>query len=448
MPDYKYRAALRDGKIIRGRLMATNKSQVITKLKLSKMQPIFVKRLREARNTTKKNSSKFSLYKSKELYKSIQVKPKIDLKHMTLADLAKIDFHPFKRVSNKDLVAFANNLYILKKANFNNTQALQSVYEGIDNPYFKDVVEDLLIGVEAGQRLNIVMQNYPNVFPPMFINFVKVGEETGALDKALLHARDFVESSVKLKKAIMSSLVPNLLQFLFINILMIVAIIIGVPILKNVYDMFDSKDSLPKATLIAKKVVDWLGLYWYYPVGIILVLILAFYIYINTPRGRYNWDRFKLTAPGFGHLIRNITVSKFFQAMLLNLQNGMRIQESLEISKGVTNNYYFLSIVEVGKANSLSGKSWLEPFEEQHLFNAMTLEMLKTGMKSDLTTMMGKLVEYLEMEIQESLDRFARWLPDIAYSFVGVALIIFMFVVVVPLINVYMGNFIHMPSGM
>lgn len=444
MPDYKYRAALRDGKIIRGKLMATNKSQVITKLKLSKMQPIIVKRLREARKV--RNKSKYTLYKSKELYKSIQVKPKFDFKNFKLSDFRKYDFNPFRRVSKKDLVAFANNMYILKKANFNNTQALQSVYEGIDNPVFKDVVEDILIGVEAGQRLNAVMSNYPNVFPPMFINFVKVGEETGSLDQALLHARDYVESSIKLKKTITKSFVPNFLQFLFINILMVVAVVIGIPILKDVYERFNSTDQLPAATMIAKSVVDWLSVNWYYVVGVLLISLLAFFIYINTSKGRYNWDRFLLTAPGFGSLARNVTVSKFFQAMLLNLKNGMRIQESLEISKGVTNNYYFLSIVEVGKANSLTGSSWLEPFEEQHLFNSMTLQMLKTGMKSDLTSMMEKLVEYLEMEINESLDKFSKWLPDIAYSFVGVALIIFMFVVVVPLINLYMGNFIHMPT--
>lgn len=445
MPDYKYRAALRDGKIIIGKMFAVNKSQAISKLKLSKIQPIKVKRMREVKRTKSKPAA-YSVSKSKELYKNIMVKPKFDLKNMTLNDLKKIQFNPFRRVSSKDIVSFVNNLYILKKAKFNNVQALESVYEGIENPTFKDIVEDILIGVQSGERLNEVMSNYPDVFPPMFINFIKVGEESGSLDDALLHARDYIESSRVLRKQVISAVVPKVLQFLFINILMIVAVIIGVPILKDVYAEFDSTDQLPHATLVAVDVVNWLIANWYFIVGIILLFVLAFFIYKNTPIGRYNWDRFVLTAPGFGNLVRNITVSKFFEAMLLNLKNGMRIQESLEVSKNVTNNYYFLSIVEVGKSNSLTGSSWIEPFEEQHLFTPMTIEMLKIGMKTDLTEMMGKLNEYINMEIKESLDKFVKWLPDITYTFVGIALIIFMFVVMVPLINVYMGSFISIPT--
>lgn len=441
MPDYKYRAALRDGKIIRGKLVAPNKSQAITKLKLSKIQPIIVKRMKEIAN-----KSKYYNKTDKKLYEKFYNSKKLDFKNLKLSDLKNISFNLFNRISKKDVITFVNSLYILKKARFNNVQALQSLFEGMENPQFKDVIEDLLIGVEAGERLNAVMSNYPNIFPPMFVNFIKVGEETGSLDEALLHARDYLESSIRLRKQVIGSVVPKLLQFIFINLMMIVAVIIGVPMLKNVYAMFNSTQSLPKATLIAVDVVNWLIGKWYFIVAILVAAIVLFIIYINTPRGRYNWDKFLLKAPGFGRLIRNITISKFFQAMLLNLKNGMRIQESLEISKGVTGNYYFLSIVEVGKSNSLTGSSWIEPFEEQNLFNPMTLELLKIGMKTDLTEMMEKTVEYIDLEIKESLDRFVKWLPDITYLFVGIALIVFMFVVMVPLINVYMGSFISIPQ--
>ena len=62
--------------------------------------------------------------------------------------------------------------------------------------------------------------------------------------------------------------------------------------------------------------------------------------------------------PIFGSLIYAIDFSRLMRAMLLNLQNGMRIQESLEVSKSVVKNYVMLSIIESSINNILIGGSW------------------------------------------------------------------------------------------
>lgn len=439
MPDYKYRALLRDGKIIRGKMLAINKHQVILKLKEAKIQPIIVKKMK---------TSKVA-YKGRDIKKAPKARYtpqnlKDNFKKITLKDLKDMQFHPFNRIKTRDIISFVNNLYILKKADFNNIQALQALYDGAENPAFKDIVEDLLIGVESGERLNAVMVNYPRVFSPMFVSFVRVGEESGTLDTALLYARDYIESSTKLRKQIRSALIPRVLQFVGIMAAMFVALIMGVPLIKSVYDMFGSKETLPVATLKALEIAEWLMANWYIPLAIVLSVIFVFITYINTPRGRYNWDKLLMSFPVIGKLNTNIIVSKFFQAMLLNLKNGMRIQESLDISKDVTNNYYFLSLVEVAKSNSLIGESWITPFEESHVFKPMVSEMISIGMKTNLAEMMEKVNQYIIMEIDESIERFVKWLPDITYLFVGIALIAFMIVVMIPLIQVYMGSFITM----
>lgn len=449
MPSYKYRVIFDDGKIGRGRILALNKNHAIESLKKENIQPIMVKRIREKNNKYKKPDYARIRRTEKEAARNISAvnkNKKLDLKRMTLKELSQVQFHPFSKVSTKDIIAFVNNFYILKKARFNNVQALQAVYEGTENAMFKDVIEDVLIGVQSGKRLHITMAEYPKIFPPMFINFVRVGEEAGTLDTALLYARDYVESSTQLKKKIKSSIVPRLLQFVGIMVAMLAAVIFGVPILQQVYDMFDSAQEIPAATLAMLGFANWLIANWYVPVSIIGGLAAIFFVWHGTPRGRYKWDKFLLTFPVMGPVINNITINKFFQAMLLNLKNGMRIQESLEISKNVTNNYYFLSAIEAGKANALAGSSWLTPFEEKKLFKPMVTQMVTIGMQTDLSVMMEKVNEYIKMEIDESIAKFVKVLPDITYLFVGIALIAFVITVLVPIMNVYMGGFIEVPS--
>ena len=254
-----------------------------------------------------------------------------------------------------------------------------------------------------------------------------------------------MEASNNLKKQVRSTVIPKVLQFFTIIILMFGLVIVGVPIIQDVYDMFDSTSKIPKATMITLDIANWFMKYWYIPTSIVAILVGIFFFVINTPKGRYNWDKFKLTCPVVGTLINNITVHKFFQAMLLNLKNGMRIQESLEVSRNVTSNYYFLSAIELAKVNVIAGTSWITPFEEKKLFKPMVSQMVGVGMQTELSTMMEKVNEYIQSEVDESLERFKKVLPEVTYSFVGIALIAFTIVILVPLVIVYMGGFIDMP---
>ena len=448
MPSYKYRVIFEDGKVGHGKIMALNKSHAMESLKKDRIQPISIKKLPEKRQKYKRldynKIEKENLIKrvNSNLNNSMKI---VDLKKITLEELKQMKLHPFTRITSKDIIVLVNNLYILKKAKFNNIQALRIIYEQMENQKLKDIVEDIIIGVESGEKMNVVMQNYPNVFPAMFVNFIKVGEDSGNLDTALLYARDYMESSNNLKKQVRSTVIPKVLQFFTIIILMFGLVIVGVPIIQDVYDMFDSTSKIPKATMITLDIANWFMKYWYIPTSIVAILVGIFFFIINTPKGRYNWDKFKLTCPVVGTLINNITVHKFFQAMLLNLKNGMRIQESLEVSRNVTSNYYFLSAIELAKVNVIAGTSWITPFEEKKLFKPMVSQMVGVGMQTELSTMMEKVNEYIQSEVDESLERFKKVLPEVTYSFVGIALIAFTIVILVPLVIVYMGGFIDMP---
>ena len=130
------------------------------------------------------------------------------------------------------------------------------------------------------------------------------------------------------------------------------------------------------------------------------------------------------------------------RAMLLNLKNGMRIQEALNVSKSVVKNYVMLSIIETSINNILIGGSWIEPLEKSGLCSSMEIEMLKIGMQTDLPDMMEKLLDYMDVDIQNSLNKIMKVLPEISYSFVGILLIILVVVLLVPCIQLYMGEFI------
>ena len=223
-------------------------------------------------------------------------------------------------------------------------------------------------------------------------------------------------------------------------VLLILGTLLGVPLLQGVLDSVGSTDQLPGPTLWFKGVLDNLIKFWYIPVGIILSSVIGIFFYINTPHGKYRFHYFKYKMPVFGPLIYAIDFSRLIKAILLNIRNGMRVQDALETSKNIANNVVMLSLIEAAINNILIGESWIEPFEKSGLSSSMITEMLKIGMQTDLAEMMEKLLEYMEIDIDNIMEKIMKVLPQIVYLIVGIVLIFVTIVILVPMINMYMGT--------
>ncbi len=255
-------------------------------------------------------------------------------------------------------------------------------------------------------------------------------------------AVEYLDETAALNRKLKSIIIPNLIQFIGLLVLLIVGTLVAIPAIQNVLDQVGSTDQLPKTTLWFKGVLEGLIHFWYIPVTIILGALIGIYFYIKTPEGKYRYDNFKYKMPIFGPLIYAIDFSRLMRAVLLNIRNGMRIQEALETSKTISSNLVMLSLIESSINNILVGQSWIEPFEKSGLSSPMITEMLKIGMQTDLAEMIEKLLEYMQIDIDNIIAKIIKVLPQIIYIIVGILLIFVTVVVLVPLIQIYMGTWL------
>ena len=262
------------------------------------------------------------------------------------------------------------------------------------------------------------------------------------MTRALEQAVKYLDESAAMTKKIKNILVPNLVQFFVLLALLFVGTLVAIPAIQNVFEQVGSQEQLPAITLWFKGVLDKLVEFWYIPTILVLGAGAGIYLYVKTPQGKYNYHYFKYKMPIFGSLIYAIDFSRLIKAILLNIRNGMRIQEALETSKSISNNLVMLSLIESSINNILIGQSWIEPFEKSGLSSPMITEMLKIGMQTDLAEMMEKLLEYMEIDIDNIIQRIMKVLPQIIYIIVGVLLIFVTIVVLVPMIYVYMGTWL------
>lgn len=448
MPEYVYRAVTDKGLIVKNKVEESSKQSLIRKLKHNNLTPIQV--VQVGYMSKKQKKKKRNISNMEDIMKTANSSNVFNgdaRKKVTLVEKLNLMLDSTEKITNRDLVIFTQNFYLLKKANFNNIHALNTIIESTENMSLRGILEDILAGVEGGDYMYTTMEYYSNIFPYIYINMIKVGELSGSLTNSLQQAVRYLDNSADISKRVKKIVIPNVLELIGLLIMLIAGTLIAVPAIQGVYDKVGSKDTLPGITLAFSDFVNATIAHWYIPTSIIVGIVVGVTFYINTPKGKYNFHYFKYTMPIFGKLMYGLDFSRFIKAMLLNLDNGMRIQDALEVSKNVVNNYVFLSMVETSINNILIGQSWIEPFEKSGLSSAMTTEMLKIGMKTDLSEMMQKLVEYMEMDINAILDKIMKVMPQVMYSIVGIVLIFFVLVILVPMIGLYMGNFMFSAAG-
>ena len=448
MPTYMYRAMTKSGVVVKNKVESNSKQQLIKTLKNNNLLPISIEQVAyRSKNAVKKK--KKNVTDIQEIMKNVNTTQIGKSQERTLSTKEKINlyFAKTEKITPRDIVVFTQNFYLLKKANFNNIHALNTIIESTENVSFKGILEDILAGVEAGENMYTTMEYYSNVFPYIYINMIKVGELSGSLTNSLEQAVKYLDDTAALNKRIRSILIPNIIQFVLLLVMLIVGTLVAIPAIQGIFDELGTKETLPAITLWFADFINKVIKYWYLPTTVILAIVAGILFYINTPKGKYNFHYFKYKMPIFGELIYALDFSRLMKAMLLNLKNGMRIQEALEVSKNVVQNYVMLSIIETSINNILIGSSWIEPFEKSGLSKPMTTEMLKIGMQTDLTEMMEKLVEYMEIDIDNIMGKIMKALPQVVYAIVGAVLIFFVLVVLVPCIQVYMGNFLFSAYG-
>ena len=444
MPTYIYKAVNKNGLIVRNRVEEGSRIALIRKLKANGLAPISINQT-IARKIQPAVKKKRNINNIQEVIKNAGT-TQLDAnsrRRMSNIDLVKSYFAMQQKVTERDLVIFTQNFYLLKKANFNNVHALSTIIDSTENMAFAGILEDILAGVEAGDYMYKTMEYYSNVFPFIYINMIRVGELSGSLENSLQQAVEYLDNTTAIAKKIKGILIPNLAQFALLIVMLFVGTLYALPQVQGVLDELGaSSDVIPAATLRFQAFLRGFLKWWPIPVAIIAAIVVAIIMYIQTPKGRYRFHYFKYTMPIFGKLIFSLDFSRLMKAMLLNLKNGMRIQDALDVSKNVIKNYVMLSIIENSLNNILIGESWITPFERSGLASPMITEMLKIGMQTDLPEMMDKLVEYMEIDINNTIEKINMVLPQVMYSIVGVVLIFFVVIVLVPMIQIYFGNFL------
>jgi len=471
MPVYEYKAMTKNGQTVTNKVTADNESVVRDRVAKMGFKVVSVKKKSFDLETV---SKKLGLVKEKKnqraaismnnavrvddqdlILEQQQITAKAEKKKKSWKDmlsgdvqLPALDFSQFLPVKVEEVISFTEMLLLLKKSNFTNIRAIKTMWQNSTNKALKNIMEDMINGMENGGYIYSTMEYYDRVFPEMYTKLIRVGEESGSLVNSLEQALKYLQDSTRIKKSVKKALLGPLLQAAGMFLGGVICIIVGIPILQDMYASYGLTDQIPEATMAAANAIYWCGDHWYILVAIVVAIVIAFKTFISTTFGRYKWDYFKISMPIFGPLLLRLQVQKFFVSVNINLKNNSRLQDAISDCKQVCSNTVFLAAVEAAEANLIVGDSWIEPFENMKQFPPMVQEMLRIGMETDMPSMIENILNFIDEDIRITIEKITKTLPTVATCFMGVILVGFVIIVLKPIMEVYMGSFLFEANGM
>jgi type II secretory pathway component PulF len=110
---------------------------------------------------------------------------------------------------------FAENLSTLIAGGLPIVQSLEVVGDIIGNVSYKEAILTARDEVRKGEMISSTLSQFPDLFPPVFVQMVLVGEKTGTIDTTLINIVDFYQKEVdRAIDGIIGVLEPILIVFL------------------------------------------------------------------------------------------------------------------------------------------------------------------------------------------------------------------------------------------
>src|SRR5512138_1205755 len=206
------------------------------------------------------------------------------------------------RVSAETLSVATRQLAVLVHAGIPLVESLTALVEQVDHEKLKRVLGDVKQRVNEGSSLADALSAHPRVFGELYVNMIRAGEHSGALEVVLVRLADFTESQARLRSKILGTMAYPALMMIIGSVVIGVLFTVVIPKLVKIFE--DTKATLPWMTRALIAFTGFITSWWWAVLAAIALLVWGFLRWKRTPGGRARWHRFVLTVPVFGRLAR------------------------------------------------------------------------------------------------------------------------------------------------
>ncbi len=329
-----------------------------------------------------------------------------------------------EKVSLVELIIFSRQMYSLAKAGIPLDKALRGLRDSISNRKFKSILHEMGQELEKGMALTDAMGRYPDVFSPLYLSLVMVGESTGRLDLSFEQVGKYLELERNTRKQISSATRYPIFVLITIAVALSIIMVFVIPVFAETFERLGAE--LPWQTILLIDISNFFLSYWYVILGVVALSVFVFRQFVATEKGRETWDKKKLGFPLVGEVFERIALSRFSRTFAMMMTAGVPIVQSLAvISKAVGNTYIGKNILNIRDYIS-KGESLYYSSIRSGMFSPLVLQMISVGEESgNIAELLDEVADFYDSEVEYDLKKLGAAIePILIVCIAGMVLIL------------------------
>lgn len=323
-----------------------------------------------------------------------------------------------KKISRNDILRFTQEMGRLLKAGILVERALMILIDTGEGKAMRELLSRLQETVRDGGSLSEAMVQEKKHFPLFYIQVIRAGELSGALEEAFVRLGSLLERQHRFKSALLSALIYPSILMVLVAITMIIVVGFVLPEFETVFA--GNAAELPFVTKMVMGFGRIVSGYW--ALGILLFLALGFFAryWLKKPDNRLVFDGKILKVKIIGSLLVKSQVALIFRNLGSMIENGVPLSDAFPLVLGTIKNRAierdfrsaFEGIKEGGALSSL--------FSRASYFPKTAIQLVRVGEETgNLGAMIEEAATLLEHDVETAMKRFLALFSPILTLIMG-----------------------------
>ena len=325
-----------------------------------------------------------------------------------------------KRISALEIALFSRQIATMLQSGVPMVQSFEILAQGQKNERMRIMLMDIRDSISGGSTLTESLARHPLQFDELYRNLVKAGEGAGVLDTVLDTLATYKERIEALKGKIRKAMFYPAGIFFVAILVSSILLIWVIPQFEEVFSSFGAE--LPAFTMMYVHASRFMVSWWWAVFGTMIGVVVAYLAVLKrSAKMREMVDRFLLKMPVIGNILHQSAIARFARTLALTFKAGVPLVEALDICAGATGSIVYNNAIIKIRDDVAVGYKLNMAMNQVGIFPHMVTQMTSIGEEAGaLDTMLFKVAEYYEQEVNNAVDALASLLEPIIMVFIGV----------------------------
>ncbi len=338
-----------------------------------------------------------------------------------------------RRIKRKDLVDLFENLHLLARSGVPLSTGMWDLAEDVENPAVKEMLQDIAYRIQSGLSISSAMARYERVFGSIAVSLIRIGEETGNLDRIFRDISEHYRRLEEFLSRVRQALIYPAFALTTITIALLFWLLYVLPKLAELFS--NLRVELPAITVAVLHVSGFLQEYAPLAVALIAAAGLAFAVARSrSERFRYVTDRTLLRIPVVGSVLLSFNYAFFSEYMRLMVSAGVSLYDTLRTLETSFNNRVFRKAVGDLREHVTGGGTISEGMRRTRLFPSLMVRMVAVGEETGgLEEQLSYLAEYYYGKLDHITQNIAKVIEPLIIITVGTFMAVVMISLLLPI---------------